>query len=683
MTQDLSAIPGIGPQKKRLLGTMGLHGYGDLLEYFPKQFKAYGDILSVKDLKPQQKALVRLTVVNRRLHRPSGKKSFITLRCEDETGPMQIVFFNMPFLFRRFSEGGCFLFYGKVSTEGAALRMVNPEIVKEEDIGSILPIYRTVPGLSQQDLRKSVVFALDNAGREKEWIPGEIMKRHGFPGRLEALRVLHFPKDRDLYKIARKRLVYEEFLKLQLALIRLKLEGSDAFGAPAMNPVEERMSPIVKALPFKPTASQAKVLSEFVGLVSGKGRQRLLLQGDVGTGKTLVAFLAAVHAHLNGYQTAFMAPTELLAEQHFDTFKTLFPGSDMRCLLLTANTRDKAREKTLVNKGVYDLVIGTHALLQKDIRFNRLGLIITDEQHRFGVAQRTRLSEKGTSPHVLVMSATPIPRTLTQIIYGDMSILRLSEKPRARTAPPSTRFVGNPEERALMFTHMKREIQSGRQAFFVCPRIHPEDGAIASVEDAHAFLSECFGDTCAIGMLHGRMKTHEKEQAMKSFRDGDFDVLVATSIVEVGIDVPNATIMVIDSFECFGLAQLHQLRGRVGRGGHPATCYLATRKDTNGLEERAAILTNCHDGFEIAKEDMKARGPGHVFSLRQHGFPDFKLADLYKHFNILVQVQADVETLFKRCKNPFEVFPCLDACVRNHLTELTKHGSVAAKEARS
>ena len=683
MTQDLSAIPGIGPQKKRLLGTMGLHGFGDLVEHFPKAFKAFGDILPVKRLKPQQMALVRVSVVNRRLHRPSGKKSYISLRCEDETGVMRMVFFNMPFLFRRFSEGRCFLFYGKVSSEGNAPRMVNPEIVKEEDIGAILPIYRTVPGLSQQDLRKSVVFALDNIGPQKEWIPGEIMMRHGFPDRLEALRALHFPKGRELYKTARKRLVYEEFLKLQLSLIRLKLEGSDASGAPAMKPVEKRMAPIVKALPFKPTASQTEVLSEFVKLVSGKGRQRLLLQGDVGTGKTLVAFLAAVHAHLNGYQTAFMAPTELLAEQHFNTFRTLFPDSDMRCLLLTANTRDKAREKTLVNKGGYDLVIGTHALLQKDIRFNRLGLIITDEQHRFGVAQRTRLSEKGTSPHVLVMSATPIPRTLTQIIYGDMSILRLSEKPRERTAPPLTRFAGNPEERALMFTHMKREIQAGRQIFFVCPRIHPEDGTIASVEDAHAFLSEYFGDACAIGMLHGRMKTQEKERTMKSFRDGDIDVLVATSIVEVGIDVPNATVMVIDSFECFGLAQLHQLRGRVGRGCHPSTCYLATHKAAGGLEERANILTNCHDGFEIAKEDMKARGPGHVFSLRQHGFPEFKLADLYKHFNILVQVQADVETLFKRHGNPFEAFPYLDACVRTHLIELTEHGGVAAREGRA
>lgn len=668
---DLSTIPGIGPKKKALLANLGVNEIEDLMHFYPRKFKDYGNVISVSKLSPSELSVVCVKISKKQINRSRNGKQFISLSCYDPSGKMQLLFFNMNFLYNNFATEKTYYFYGKTSFDNRMPQMVNPELVGKEDLGRILPVYKTLPGLSQKDFRKGIMHALNHFQEEAEWIPREIMGSRGFPSKVQALRSIHFPENRASYNLAKRRLVYEEFFILQMAVVQLKKTRLAEYPPVRMRPFSDKFEEAIGSLPFALTKGQSSALKSLADCFARPNCPKILLQGDVGTGKTLIAFFAALLAHHNGFQSAIMAPTELLAEQHYKNFTRLFAHAGMKSLLLTGSTPQKAQKKSMVEKGDYHLVIGTQALIQQDTRFKKLGLIITDEQHRFGVSQRNTFIQKGRSPHVLVMSATPIPRTISEIIFGDMHILRLREKPNSDSKPIETRLIASKKDETRMLKHISDEMLAGRQVYYVCPRIDEDSGGAASVEKIFHQLKTSAFDSFRLSMLHGRMSSEEKESVMRDFRDGKIQMLVATSVIEVGIDVPNATIMAIDSFEHFGLAQIHQLRGRVGRGSFDSHCYLISRNSDAAVHQKADILRKYRDGFEIAKQDMKIRGPGHVFSLKQHGFPEFKIADLFKHYNILIDVQSDIRLIYGNRLDDLQLEPALAIRIRKYIARLS------------
>jgi len=660
---DILKIPGIGPKKKALFNSIGINESKDFLYYFPKKFKNYSKVTKICDLIDSKTGIVRIKVRKTISKRSKGGKRYLVVYGFDSTGELEMVFFNSHYIFKIIKEGNIHLFYGKALSKYNRIQMVNPEFVNPDEIGRILPVYKTVPGLSQNDFKKGVAFALNNSKGSAELLPMKIVRERNFETPLKTLENMHFPPDSAKYKTAFEKLIYVEFFLLQMTILKMKkirlLESSVA----AMKTFNLQEDKTVKMLPFKLTDSQSKIVRELSDLLKCKNCPKILLQGDVGTGKTLVAFLAARQSHLSGYQSAIMAPTELLAEQHYNTFKKLFGNSEMNVGILTANSQGKSKIKEKLKNGKCNLVVGTHAIIQDDVAFKNLGLIITDERHRFGVGQHDSLVKKGSSPQIIVMSATPIPRTISEIIFGDMEILRLTEKPNKSIKPVKTFLSKDQETRQAMHQHMRREMLLGRQVYYVCPRIENEDDSIASVEKTFKYFSGSLFHSFKISALHGRLSQNEKNDIMQAFRNREIDMIVSTTVIEVGIDVPNATIMAIDSFERFGLAQIHQLRGRVGRGAYESFCYLVTDKKDESTLEKAAILRNCSDGFEIAKEDMKIRGPGHVFSLKQHGFPEFKLADMFKHYKTLIKVQKDIETFYGHSLENLDISPQLERAI--------------------
>jgi len=667
---DILNIPGIGPKKKDLFHSLGIEEVKDFLYYFPNSFKNCSNVTKVCDLIDSKPSTVRVKVQKAIAKRSKSGKSYLVAHCFDPTGELEIVFFNSRYIFKRIKVGTVYLFYGKAASKYSRTQMVNPEFVNPEELGRILPVYKTLPGLSQKDFRKCVSFALEKSKYPVELLPEIIIRSRKFESQLKTLKSMHFPLNSREYKTAIEKLVYMEFFMLQMTILIMKKTRLLNTSVSAMKPFSPQNDESVKMLPFQLTGSQLKVISSLSVLLHSKNCPKILLQGDVGTGKTLIAFMAAIQSHLSGYQTAIMAPTELLAEQHYNTFKQLFGKSGMKVELLTANSESKSKIKERLKNGKCHLVIGTHAIIQEDVAFYNLGLIITDERHRFGVEQHDSLVKKGSSPQIIVMSATPIPRTISEIIFGDMEILRLTEKPNKPLKPVKTFLSAGERERQAMYEHMRSEMLSGRQVFYVCPRIENEDDSIASVEGTFKHFSGSIFPSFNISALHGRLPQAEKNRIMKAFRNGEIDMIVSTTVIEVGIDVPNATIMAIDSFERFGLAQIHQLRGRVGRGIHDSFCYLATDKKDESTMEKASILKKCSDGFEIAKEDMKIRGPGHVFSLKQHGFPEFRLADMFKHYNTLIKVQRDIETVYGDSLENLDISPDLERAIDSYAKQI-------------
>ncbi len=651
----LTDLPGVGPARGKKLEKLGLRTLGDTLDHLPQRYEDRRERHTLRDAPEDRPCCVcamvaetpRVSYIRRGL-------SLVKVKAVDETGTACITFFNQDYIREVLRRGESYVFYGAVERQGNLFSMTNPAFEREgvqRATGLIMPVYPLTAGISNNLMagltRRAVEECLDGL---PEALPAQVRRDHQLCQTQFARKSIHYPADFEQLAIARRRLVFEELFVLTCGLAQLKDrrsagEGRVLAGAP------EDFFPL---LPFPPTGAQRRAMADMAAdLASGRAMNRLV-QGDVGSGKTAVAAFGAWAAAKNGVQCALMAPTELLAEQHARTMEALLSPAGVQVGLLTGSVKGKEKKALLaaLAAGEIDLVVGTHALFSQGAEYRDLGLVIADEQHRFGVAQRGALAEKGGSapPHVLVMSATPIPRTLALIIYGDLDVSVMDELPPGRT-PVKTMLVGE-DKRERMYGFVRRQVNEGRQVYIVCPSVEEnggwEDGPGMDLKAVTAYaaqLRERVFPELRVGFVHGRLKAKEKEEAMAAFSAGELDVLVSTTVIEVGVDVPNASLMIIENAERFGLSQLHQLRGRVGRGKHESFCVLVTASRSDTARERLRALCATNDGFEIAEEDLRLRGPGDFFGKRQHGLPQLKVADFAADMELLKEARQAAEEL--------------------------------------
>ena len=559
-------------------------------------------------------------------------------------GPCTITWYNQPYLKKMFSVGNKYSFFGKISKKGTRVEMNSPVFDSEErkkNTGKIIPIYPLTYKLSQNTIRQIIENGLrEIEGELPETIPEYIRNEYDLLGINEALKDIHFPEEFSSFKKARNRLVFEELLGMQLALLSLKNKYTqDKIGIKFDK--EIRISTVINDLPFKLTKAQLKVLEEIDTNMESEKSMNRLLQGDVGSGKTIVSIIAAYKAVKSGYQVAVMAPTAILATQHLESFTQILNKYSIKCELLTSSVTKKKKEEVLqkLKDGQIDILIGTHAIIEENVVFKNLGFVVTDEQHRFGVRQRATISEKGKNPDVLVMTATPIPRTLALILYGDLDISIIDELPPNRKTIETFAVTNSMKERVNNF--VKQQIKEGRQAYIVCPLVEENEDIDANsvIELAEEYKNDIFKEF-NVEYLHGKMRPKEKDEIMERFKNGEIDILISTTVIEVGVNVPNASIMIVENSERFGLAQLHQLRGRVGRGEYQSYCILKYNVNSDVVRERMKIMTQTNNGFVIAEKDLELRGSGEFFGTRQHGIPEFKVANLFEDMPILQIVQA-------------------------------------------
>ena len=649
---DIRYIKGIGEARARSMGKLGIHDLAGLVSYFPRAYEDRTRICPIDRLTDGESVCVRAMVAETpTLSRIRGGQEIVKVRAVDETGALHITFFHSSYVRMTLKRGQFYIFYGRVSVQGRLRSMVNPifEAGYEPSrfTGRIVPIYRLKAGLSQRTVMQCVRSALDFcADSLPDYLPAGVALDNGLATARYAYENIHFPKDAGALAIARRRLVFEELFVLVCALGMIRGGRQKAAGTPL---TRAELSDFTASLPFTPTGAQLRAINEAAeDMCSGRAMNRLV-QGDVGSGKTLVAAACVWYAAQSGAQSAFMAPTEILAEQHFATLSGFLEPFGIRVAKLTGSMRAKERREVLAGlaSGETGLCVGTHALLSEDVEFKNLALVVTDEQHRFGVEQRAALVGKGTRPHLLVMSATPIPRTLALIIYGDLDVSVIDELPPGRQKVGT--FAVDESYRARLNGFIEKLAHEGRQVFVVCPRIEEnEEGAdgIKSAEEHAEALRAALPDL-KIACIHGKMKAKEKDEIMSAFARGETDVLVSTTVIEVGVDVPNAALMVIENADRFGLSQLHQLRGRVGRGQHKSWCILVS--DAKGEEARARLSAMVHisDGFKIAEEDLRMRGPGDFFGSRQHGLPELHIADLGADMDVLRRAKDAAERLLK------------------------------------
>ena len=564
----------------------------------------------------------------------------------DDTGYIKLSFFNQEYIKRAFKSGDSIVVFGKVKIENNFKEFVPIEIEhyssKPQSNCKIEPVYPLTYGLSNKELQGIIRSVLTKEEfKVKEYLPTYILEKYKLCGIDFAVRNIHSPSNKEALKIALYRLVFEEFLILQLGLFYFKNGVNESSGIEFKE--NEKLNDIIESLPFKLTKAQNRALSEITQDMTSSKVMNRLVQGDVGSGKTVVALLALASAVLNGYQGALMAPTEILASQHYDSFKEILERFNIKSELLVGSLTKKQKEKVLekVKNQEVDILIGTHALIEDKVEFKNLGIVITDEQHRFGVRQRGRLSNKGDSPDILVMTATPIPRTLALILYGDLDISIIDELPPGRQ-PIETIAIEHKRRNEAYENLVRSEVQKGRQVYVVCPLVEESEKieATAASELVEELKREFFSDL-RVGLLHGKMRPAEKDAIMDDFKNKKLDILVSTTVIEVGVNVPNATLMIIENAERFGLAQLHQLRGRVGRGNHKSYCILIYNSKTEVCKERMAIMEETTDGFKISQKDLEIRGPGEFFGTRQHGLPELKVANIFKHIKILKQAQLE------------------------------------------
>ncbi|MGX8797927.1 ATP-dependent DNA helicase RecG [Fusibacter sp. JL298sf-3] len=644
LNKPLTVLPGVGDKKAEKLKKIGLETFGDLIRHYPMRYEDRRQVKGTAEIPHDETGVICAEVVSKRVSFLSrNKKELMVLKVKEHYFEGDILFFNPKYIKNDFLEGETYFFYGKLERQGAFFKMVQPEYAhsKQTAFLKIVPVYPLTLGVTNREMTRLVELVLARGLHAVEdALPESLLKTFELCRLKEAYRDIHFPKDAEAYKRARKRLVFNELFELQLRLLLLKSDVDDVYNVPYVP--KEAYDRWVKTLPFELTEAQQGVLKDIQeDVYSGRNMNRLI-QGDVGSGKTIVAFAAIYLTVLNGHQAVLMVPTSLLAEQHFEAFEKMLP-KEVRPALLTSATKaaEKRRIKAAVQEGTIDVLIGTHAVIQDDVGFSRLGLVVTDEQHRFGIKQRLRISEKGARPHVLVMSATPIPRTLSLILYGDMSVSTIDVLPSGRKAI-KTHFVSTSKVRD-MYAFVKKALSEGRQAYVVCPLVEASETMdLHSATEHYEQLQNTF-DGFRIGMVHGKMKAKEKDAVMHAFKEGAIQLLVSTTVIEVGINVPNATVMMIMNVERFGLAQLHQLRGRVGRGSEQSYCFLLSDKLSKTAKERVQTLVNSSDGFDIAQKDLEIRGPGEVFGLRQHGLPELKLANLSRDKNLLAQAQKCVK----------------------------------------
>ena len=658
--QPITVLKGIGEKTAGLFAKLGVETVEELLHDYPRAYDAYDEPVPVGKLREKGMFAVSGQLMKTPSVRRFKNIQVVITDVRDMTGALQLTWYNMPYLRNVLQMGQILIFRGRVVKKNGRLTMEQPEVFTPEQYRGIMhsmqPVYGQTKGLGNKAITRAVQQALEQRQMEREYLPEELRSRYELAEYNYAIEHIHFPADRKELLFARKRLVFDEFLFFLLSVRRLKEKRQDLKSGYVI-PRSAQVDQLLASLPYKLTGAQKKVLEEVRrDLESGLVMNRLV-QGDVGSGKTIVAVLALLETAMNGCQGALMAPTEVLAKQHYESITGLFSayGIDKQVVLVTGSMT--AKEKRLAYERIAsheaDIIVGTHALIQEKVHYDRLALVITDEQHRFGVGQREALGNKGSehdpelTPHVLVMSATPIPRTLAIILYGDLDISIIDEMPAERL--PVKNCVVNTGYRDKAYQFIAREIAAGRQAYVICPMVEESEMIEAeNVLDYTKLLREKLPAGITVEYLHGKMKGKENNQIMERFASGEIQVLVSTTVVEVGVNVPNATVMMIENAERFGLAQLHQLRGRVGRGAHQSYCIMVNCSDQDGTQERLDILNRSNDGFYIASEDLKLRGPGDFFGLRQSGDMEFKIADIFTDANLLKTVSEEVNRILER-----------------------------------
>ncbi len=637
--QNIQNLKGVGEKRAKLFQKLGAPTIGALLRLYPRAYEDYSHPYLIQEAPLNEPCAIRATVTARpKETRIRSGMTLYKVMVTDGASDMELTYYNNPYIMTMLKEEEEYLFYGRVSANFLKREMNVPEFTRAAICPPVRPIYRQTQGLSSKMVENAVKSALEllpDAMRDP--IPENIRMEYALCHLRFALENIHFPKSMENLEIARKRLIFEELLVLQLGLLRLKGRCRTESHLKLKRDVSTEFYSL---LPFTPTNAQKRAVKEAAAdMMSGYPMSRLI-QGDVGSGKTAVAAALCYSTIKSGMQAVLMAPTEILAQQHYASLSQLLEGTGIRVAVLTGSIA--AAKKRLIlaalQSGEIQLIIGTHALISDGVEFLRLGLVITDEQHRFGVAQRAALSAKGDNPHMLVMSATPIPRTLALMIYGDLDISILDELPPGRL--PVATYAVSSEKRQRAFRFIRKHIDAGRQCYIICPMIDESDNDMASVTQYAEKLKSEWMPGCRIGVLHGRMKPREKEAVMTEFAAGRLSVLVSTTVVEVGVDVPNAVIMMIENAERYGLSQLHQLRGRVGRGKEKSTCILISDAQNEESVARLKVMCETSDGFKIADQDLKLRGPGDFFGQKQHGLPDLKIADMINDMNVLKQAQA-------------------------------------------
>lgn len=642
MAKQLRELKGVGEKTEKLFQKIGITTTDDLLHYYPRNYDAYEEPEEIGSLKENTVAAIRATITTGVYVNKIRNLQVISITVADTTGRLAVAWFNAPYLKNTLKKGSCFILRGKVSRKKGRLEMEHPEIFTpaayEEVLHSMQPIYGLTAGLTNKLIIKLMHQILEEQNLQTEFLPDEIKEYYHLADDNYALSAIHFPANMQELLVARKRLVFDEFLLFILAVQILKGKTEEAPNAFPMKPVWTTEQ-IMENLPYKLTRAQLNAWHEIERDLCSHTLMSRLVQGDVGSGKTILAFLAMVLTVENGYQAALMVPTEVLANQHFEAFTKLMEEQGITSchpVLLTGSTtlKEKRRIYGEIASGEANVIIGTHALIQEKVVYENLGLVITDEQHRFGVKQREALTTRGNAPHVLVMSATPIPRTLAIIVYGDLNISIIDELPAMRL--PIKNCVVGTSYRPKAYSFIEKQIRQGRQAYIICPMVEESEGADGeNVTDYTQRIREIFPSDITIGMLHGKMKPKEKNQIMEQFASGEIQVLVSTTVVEVGVNVPNATVMMVENAERFGLAQLHQLRGRVGRGEYQSYCIFMQGNEQEETSKRLEILNKSNDGFFIAGEDLKLRGPGDLFGIRQSGQLEFRIGDIYQDADVL------------------------------------------------
>ena len=656
LNTDVRYIKGIGEKKALALNKLGVFSLFDLISFFPRRYEDRSTFKPIAMTMSDETVCIQAIVADTpRLTRVRRGLDLVKFRAVDESGSVDITYFNQSYVKDQFVRGETYNFYGRIEAKGARRSMTNPAHEKaggdNQITGRIVPIYRLCAGLSQRVMQQSLRQGLDAcADNVPDVLPRDITLRCRLAQSAYAYENIHFPADFEALELARRRLVFEELFVLACALGRMREERVRE-STVKLSPAD--MSEFYGALPFSLTGAQRRAIEEALADMCTGSVMNRLVQGDVGSGKTMVAAALIWQCFKNGYMSAYMAPTEILAEQHYVNLTKLLSPLGLRTAKLTGSmtAREKRQVKEALQKGEVDLVIGTHALFSADVEYSRLALVVTDEQHRFGVRQRSALIAKGMKPHVLVMSATPIPRTLALIIYGDLDVSVIDELPPGRQKVDS--FAVDESYRPRLNGFIDKLCGEGRQVFVVCPMVEENEELTVELKSAQehaAALAEQFPHL-KVGCVHGKMKAKDKDAVMARFVGGDIDILVATTVIEVGVDVPNAALIIIENAERFGLSQLHQLRGRVGRGQHKSYCVMVSDSDSEDSKARLKIMCKTNDGFKISEEDLRLRGPGDFFGSRQHGLPETHLADLGGDVNVLQQAQTEARLLLEADPN--------------------------------